>query len=83
MNIQEQNDIMNKLSFLQTHFIRYLQVGGFPELALSNNDLYAQRILREDIVDKAIKRDLPSIYSIGNKNDMEKFFYIYAIIHQI
>lgn len=74
LNIQEQNDIMNKLSFLQLHFIRYLQVGGFPELALSQNDLYEQRILREDIVDKAIKRDFPSIYNIRNINDMEKVF---------
>ncbi len=71
---QEQTDIMKKLTFLQSHFIRYLQVGGFPELALSNDDIYAQRVLREDIVDKAIKRDLPAIYSIRNLNDIEKVF---------
>ncbi|MDD3382662.1 MAG: ATP-binding protein [Bacilli bacterium] len=71
---QEQIDIMQKLSFLQPHFIRYLQIGGFPELALSNDDLYSQRILREDIVDKAIKRDLPSIYAIRNIGDIEKIF---------
>ena len=71
---QEQTDIMKKLSFLQSHFIRYLQVGGFPELALSSDDIYAQRILREDIVDKAIKRDLPAIYAIRNINDIEKVF---------
>lgn len=70
----EQADIMNKLSFLQSHFIRYLQVGGFPELALSSDDVYAQRVLREDIVDKALKRDLPAIYSIRNTNDIEKVF---------
>lgn len=74
LSVQEQTEIMNKLSFLQPHFIRYLQVGGFPELALSKDDLYAQRILREDIVDKAIKRDLPAIYNIRNINDIEKVF---------
>lgn len=73
-SLQEQNDIFNKLSVLQIHFIRYLQVGGFPELALSSDDIYAQRILREDIVDKALKRDLPSIYGIRNINDIEKIF---------
>ena len=72
--LQEQTDVFNKLSGLQVHFIRYLQVGGFPELALSSDDLYAQRILREDIVDKALKRDLPSIYGIRNINDIEKIF---------
>ncbi len=71
---QEQTDIFNKLSCLQVHFIRYLQVGGFPELALSHDDIYAQRILREDIVDKALKRDLPSIYGIRNITDIEKLF---------
>lgn len=72
--VQEQNDIIQKLSFLQPHFIRYLQVGGFPELALSKDDIYAQRILREDIVDKALKRDLPSLYPIRNVSDLEKIF---------
>ena len=71
---RQQSDIVNKLSFLQAHFIRYLQVGGFPELALSRDDIYAQRILREDIVDKALKRDLPSLYAIRNVSDIEKLF---------
>lgn len=71
---KEQIDIFNKLSILQVHFVRYLQVGGFPELALSSDDIYAQRILREDIVDKALKRDLPSIYGIRNIADIEKIF---------
>lgn len=71
---QTQNEIINKLAFLQPHFIRYLQVGGFPELALSKDDIYAQRILREDIVDKALKRDLPSLYAIRNISDIEKVF---------
>ena len=71
---QTQNEIVNKLSFLQPHFIRYLQVGGFPELALSKDDIYAQRILREYIVDQALKRDLPALYAIRNINDIEKVF---------
>ena len=71
---QEQVEIFNKLSILQIPFIRYLEIGGFPELALSSDDLYARQILREDIVDKALKRDLPSIYGIRNVNDIEKVF---------
>ena len=73
-SLQEQTDIFNKLSCLQIHFLRYLQVGGFPELALSHDDIYAQRILREDIVDKALKRDLPAIYGVRNITDIEKLF---------
>ena len=71
---QEQTDIFSKLSNLQIHFLRYLQIGGFPELALSSEGIYAQRILREEIVDKALKKDLPSIYGIRSIRDMEKIF---------
>ncbi|MBA1334131.1 MAG: hypothetical protein HPY66_1615 [Firmicutes bacterium] len=70
----ELNDIMNRLSPLQKHFHRYLTVGGFPELALSKDDYYAQRMLREDVVDKVLKRDIPSLFSIRNAAVLEKVF---------
>ena len=71
---QEQTEVMMKLSVVQNHFNRYLQVGGFPELALSENDLMAQQMLREDVVDKVLKRDLPSIYNIRNATELERIF---------
>lgn len=70
----ERTKIMMQLSKVQNHFIRYLQVGGFPELALANNDLYAQQIMREDVVDKVLKRDIPSLYNIRNTTDLERIF---------
>ncbi len=71
---QELTLIVNKLSNLQNHLVRYLQVGGFPELVMSDNNLYTQQILREDVVDKVIKRDLPSIYPIRNSTELERIF---------
>lgn len=68
------NDIMNRLAPLQKHFHRYLTVGGFPELALSKDDYYAQRMLREDVVDKVLKRDIPSLFNIRNAAVLEKVF---------
>ncbi|MFZ5626125.1 MAG: ATP-binding protein, partial [Bacillota bacterium] len=70
----ELNDIMNRLAPLQKHFHRYLTVGGFPELALSKDDYYAQRMLREDVVDKVLKRDIPSLFNIRNAAVLEKVF---------
>jgi len=70
----DQTQIMIKLSKLQNHLNRYMQIGGFPELVLGDNDLYAQQILREDVVDKVIKRDLPSIYPIRNSAELERIF---------
>ena len=70
----ERTQIMMQLSKVQNHFMRYLQVGGFPELALADNDLMAQQIMREDVVDKVLKRDLPSLYNIRNATELERIF---------
>jgi len=74
MTQQQRTEVMIKLSAVQNHFNRYLQVGGFPELAISNNDLMAQQIMREDVVDKVLKRDLPSLYNIRNATELERIF---------
>lgn len=71
---QERTQIMLQLSKVQNHFNRYLQVGGFPELALADNDIMAQQIMREDVVDKVLKRDLPSLYNIRNATELERIF---------
>ena len=74
MNENAQREIMHILDPLQKHFTRYLVVGGFPELVLSNDDFNAQRILREDVVDKVLKRDIPSLFNIRNSVILEKVF---------
>jgi predicted AAA+ superfamily ATPase len=67
-------DLMNRFSPLQQHFNRYLMIGGFPELVLSDDDAYAQRMLREDVVDKVIKRDVLTLFNVRNPLLMEKLF---------
>lgn len=74
MSQQDRTKIMLQLSKVQNHFNRYLQVGGFPELALADNDIMAQQIMREDVVDKVLKRDLPSLYNIRNATELERIF---------
>lgn len=74
MNHAELGDIMDKFTPLQNHFNRYLMIGGFPELVLSDDDAYAQRMLREDVVDKVIKRDVLSLFNIRSPLLMEKLF---------
>ena len=71
--------LMNQLAPLQKHFHRYLTVGGFPELALSRDDYYAQRILREDVVDKVLKRDIPALFNVRNAAVLEKVFLFLCI----
>ena len=74
MTQPERTRIMMQLQKVQNHFTRYLQVGGFPELALSDNDIMAQQIMREDVVDKVLKRDLPSLYNLRNATELERIF---------
>ena len=74
MTQQERTAVMLKLEAVQNHFMRYLRVGGFPELALASNDLMAQQIMREDVVDKVLKRDLPSLYNIRSATELERIF---------
>lgn len=74
MSHQERTEVMFKMSDIQKHFNRYLQVGGFPELALADNDIFAQQVMREDVVDKVLKRDLPSLYNIRNSTELERIF---------
>lgn len=74
LSAQEQTGIFLRLSPLQRHFNRYLTVGGFPELALSKDDLFAQRVMRDDVVDKVLKRDIPALYNIRSIVDLEKIF---------
>lgn len=84
MQRPQQTEIMLQLSKVQQHFTRYLQVGGFPELALASNDILAQQIMREDVVDKVLKRDLPSLYAIRNITELERIFlYLCSVSSEI
>ena len=74
MNPAQLGDLMDQFAPLQSHFNRYLMIGGFPELVLSDDDAYAQRMLREDVVDKVIKRDVLSLFNIRSPLLMEKLF---------
>lgn len=74
MSTSDLSELMGKLSPLQQHFNRYLTVGGFPELALSRDDAFSQRMLREDVVDKVIKRDIMSLFNVRNPLQFEKVF---------
>lgn len=74
------SELMAKLAPLSQHLNRYLMVGGFPELALASSDREAQKILREDVVDKVIKRDVLMLFNVRNPLQLEKVF-LYLCLH--
>lgn len=71
---QEQTRIILALKDLQVHLMRYLQMGGFPELVNTEDLAYAQKLLREDVMERAIKHDLPAAYEIRSIDELEKVF---------
>ncbi|HAC25632.1 MAG TPA: ATPase [Cytophagales bacterium] len=56
------------------HFHNYLIHGGFPQTALVESITQAQKLLREDIIDKAIKRDMTALFGVRRVLDLEQIF---------
>lgn len=60
-------------------FVDYINFGGFPESSLSRDirkraDIY----VREDILDKVLLRDLPSLYGIDDIQELNRLFTMLA-----
>ena len=65
---------------LTAHFHEYLLRSGFPEPALADELARCQRLLREDIVDKVLKRDMTALYGVRRILELEKIF-LYLCYH--
>lgn len=65
---------------LVAHFHEYLLRGGFPQTALVESVTLAQKLLREDIVDKVLKRDMTALYGVRRVLELEKTF-LYLCLH--
>lgn len=61
-------------------FERYLLVGGFPETARQTDITLCQRLLREDIVERVLKRDMTTLFGVRQVADLERLF-IYICYH--
>jgi predicted AAA+ superfamily ATPase len=62
------------------HFHEYLVRGGFPQTALVENVNQAQKLLREDIIDKALKRDMTAMFGVRLILELEQTF-LYLCLH--
>ena len=62
------------------HFHEYLVRGGFPQTAQVDSVTHAQRLLREDIIDKVLKRDMTALFGVRRVLDLEHTF-LYLCLH--
>ena len=62
------------------HFNQYLIRGGFPQTALVTSINQAHRLLREDIIDKVLKRDMTALFGVRRVIELEQTF-LYLCMH--
>ncbi len=62
------------------HFHEYLVRGGFPQTALVDSITQAQKLLREDIIEKVLKRDMTALFGVRRILELELLF-IYLCMH--
>lgn len=60
-------------------FIDYINFGGFPE-AVIDEQIRAdmERFIANDVVDKVLLRDLPSLYGISDTQELKRLFTVLA-----
>jgi predicted AAA+ superfamily ATPase len=61
-------------------FNDYVLRGGFPQVALQDKIETGQRLLREDIVDKVLKRDMTALFGVRRVVELEQVF-LYLCLH--
>lgn len=64
---------------LNEAFLNYINFGGFPEAVLDpvvRSEM--SRFVANDIIDKVLLRDLPSLYGIADTQELKRFFTVLA-----
>lgn len=77
---QEFNKISEMANDYIGHFHEYLIRGGFPQTDLVESINQAQRLLREDIIDKVLKRDMTVLFGVRRVLELEQTF-LYLCMH--
>lgn len=64
---------------LNQHFIEYMNFGGYPEVVFSETvRSNPAQFIRNDIIDKVLFRDLPSLYGIVDVRELYSLFSVIA-----
>lgn len=60
---------------LNEHFVKYINFGGYPEIIFSERMQKNPGVfIKQDIVDKVLLRDLPSLYGIRDVQELNRLF---------
>ncbi len=67
--------VVRDIKALNSRFIDYLNYGGYPEAVL-NEEIRKnpEQFIKNDIIDKVLLKDLPSLYGINQIQELNKLF---------
>jgi uncharacterized protein len=72
---QDQHYRAKDIERVNIEFVNYLNYGGYPEAVFSETvQADSSRYIRSDIIDKVLLRDLPSLYGIGDIQELNRLF---------
>jgi predicted AAA+ superfamily ATPase len=80
MSERDRYDWSDRARKLTPYFHQYLIRGGFPECAMIDSIQRCQRLLREDIIDKILKRDMTILFGVRHVLQLERLF-LYLCLH--
>ncbi len=64
---------------LNAELVDYVNFGGFPETVLAEDIRHnMSQFVANDVIDKVLLRDLPSLYGIRDQNDLKRLFSVIA-----
>lgn len=71
--------LIQKIEDLNEEFVDYINFGGYPE-AVFSKDIRENpgRFIRDDIIEKVLLRDLPSLYGIRDIPELNRLFTMLA-----
>lgn len=63
------------IDLLNEHFVDFINYGGYPEIIFSNTlKKDPGQYIKNDIIDKVLLRDLPSLYGITDIQELNRLF---------
>jgi uncharacterized protein len=70
---------INDIDGLNARFVDYLNFGGYPE-AVTNDAIRKnpEQFIKNDIIDKVLLKDLPSLYGIADIQELNRLFAVLA-----
>jgi len=80
LDSSQRHPLIEASASLIGHFHEYLIRGGFPQTVLIDSITQSQKLLREDIIEKVLKRDMTALFGVRRVQELEEMF-LFLCLH--